>query len=122
MEVVDSHIHNGKTHVNNGNTKPKTDKPKRHLPSLPSAMSASDMGTVNFTGLVDKTPVEWSSLENYEAFSLASDGSFPMLKVSRSKAVRLVDRKVLMVGSGRCFRISQITSNTKVLSVKQDPE
>ncbi|MBD2202741.1 hypothetical protein H6G33_17840 [Calothrix sp. FACHB-1219] len=115
MDITDTPRNGTKDSSNNSNTRGKTDKPKRHLPSLPSALSASDMSTVAFSGLVDRTPVEWSSLENYEAFSLAADGSFPMLKVSRSKAVRLSDRKVLMVGSGRCFRISQIT-NTLVQS------
>ncbi|WP_238553618.1 hypothetical protein [Fortiea contorta] len=92
------------------------------MPSLPSAVSAADMSTVNFSGLVDRTPVEWTSLENYEAFSLAADGSFPMMKVSRSKAVRLSDRKVLMVGSGRCYRISQITNSLAKPSSKPDQE
>lgn len=118
METSEVIKNGSKDGLSVGNTKTKTDKQRRHLPSLPSAMAASDMSTVYLTGLVDKTPVEWSSLENYEAFSLANDGSFPMLKVSRSKAVRFSDRKVLMVGSGRCFRISQITS-TQILP-KQD--
>jgi hypothetical protein len=119
MEALETNSNGGKTSPSTGNSKGKTDKQKRHLPSLPSALSASDMSTVAFSGLVDRTPVEWSSLENYEAFSLAADGSFPMLKVSRSKAVRLADRKVLMVGSGRCFRISQIT-NTLVPQARQE--
>jgi hypothetical protein len=121
METLETNKNGVNASPNPGNSKGKTDKPKRHLPSLPSAMSASDMSTVAFTGLVDRTPVEWSSLENYEAFSLAADGSFVMLKVSRSKAVRLSDRKVLMVGSGRCYRISQIT-NTPVQPSKSDKE
>jgi hypothetical protein len=79
---------------------------RRYLPSLPSAISAADMNTVEYSALADRTAVEWSSLQNYEMFSLAADGSFPMIKVSRSKAVRIADRQVLMVGSGRCFRVS----------------
>lgn len=67
---------------------------------------AIDMNPVTFSGLSDKTAVEWSSLRNYEMFSLSADGSFPMMKVSRSKAVRLADRQVMMVGSGRCYRVS----------------
>lgn len=105
MELLDNHNHNGKATVNNSNTAPKS-KPKRHLPSLPSAVSAAEMSNVSFGALVDKTAVEWSALKNYEAFSLSADGSFPMIKVSRSKAVRLADREVMLVGSGRCHRIS----------------
>lgn len=105
MEAVESQINNGKATANNGNT-PTKGRTKRHLPSLPSAVSAADMSNVSYSGLVDKTAVEWSALRNYEAFSLSADGSFPMLKVSRSKAVRLADREVMLVGSGRCYRIS----------------
>ena len=76
------------------------------MPSLPGATSATEMTAVTYNGLSDKTPVEWSSLKNYEIFSLSPDGSFPLMKVSRSKAVRLSDREVLMVGGGRCYRVS----------------
>ncbi|MGI2909028.1 hypothetical protein [Tolypothrix sp. VBCCA 56010] len=61
----------------------------------------TEMTAVIYNGLSDKTPVEWNFLKNYEVFSLSPDGSFPMIKVSRSKAVRLSDREVLMVGGGR---------------------
>lgn len=86
--------------------KPKRERARRHLPSLPSAASAADMNQVEYSGLCDRTAVEWDSLKNYEMFSLSPDGSFPMMKVSRSKAVRLADRQVMMVGGGRCFRVS----------------
>ncbi|MEH2123081.1 hypothetical protein [Nostoc sp.] len=86
--------------------KPKRERARRHLPSLPSAASAADMNQVEYSGLADRTAVEWDSLKNYEMFSLSPDGSFPMMKVSRSKAVRLADREVMMVGGGRCFRVS----------------
>ncbi|MEH2072318.1 MAG: hypothetical protein V7K47_29905 [Nostoc sp.] len=62
------------------------------MPSLPSAASAADMNQVEYLGLCDRTAVEWNSLRNYEVFSLSPDGSFPLMKVSRSKAVRLADR------------------------------
>ncbi|MEH2467500.1 hypothetical protein [Nostoc sp.] len=85
---------------------PKRERARRYLPSLPSAASAADMNQVEYLGLADRTAVEWDSLKNYEIFSLSPDGSFPMMKVSRSKAVRLADREVMMVGGGRCFRVS----------------
>ncbi|WGV23461.1 hypothetical protein [Halotia branconii] len=77
------------------------------------------MNTVEYSGLADRTAVEWNSLKNYEMFSLSADGSFPMMKVSRSKAVRLADREVMMVGSGRCFRVS--LSNHPNQKPKQAP-
>ncbi|MDZ8135138.1 MAG: hypothetical protein RM049_07515 [Nostoc sp. DedQUE04] len=86
--------------------KPKKERARRYLPSLPSAGSAADMNQVEYLGLADRTAVEWDSLKNYEMFSLSPDGSFPLMKVSRSKAVRLADREVMMVGGGRCFRVS----------------
>ncbi|MBD2609569.1 hypothetical protein H6G81_35045 [Scytonema hofmannii FACHB-248] len=106
METVETNRNGIKTHENNGNKANKDNKQRRHLPSLPGATSASDMTTVTYNGLSDKTPVEWSSLKNYEIFSLSPDGSFPLMKVCRSKAVRLSDREVLMVGGGRCYRVS----------------
>ena len=87
--------------------KPKRDRvSRRPLPSLPSAASAADMNQVEYSALADRTAIEWVSLKNYEMFSLSPDGSFPMMKVSRSKAVRLADREAMMVGGGRCFRVS----------------
>ncbi|MGI8500434.1 MAG: hypothetical protein ACR2LR_04760 [Hassallia sp.] len=106
MEAVEATSNGTKTAVNTGNKGTKDAKQRRHLPSLPSATSATEMNSVTYNGLSDKTPVEWSFLKNYELFSLSSDGSFPMMKVSRSKAVRLSDREVLMVGGGRCYRVS----------------
>lgn len=107
MEALQAATNGTQTPVNSEKKSKKDDsKPKRHLPSLPSAISAADMNQVEYSGLTDRTAVEWSSLQNYELFSLSPDGSFPMMKVSRSKAVRLADRQVMMVGSGRCFRVS----------------
>jgi len=106
MDTVEANRNGIKTHENNGNKATKGTKQRRHLPSLPGASSATDMATVTYNGLSDKTPVEWISLKNYEIFSLSPDGSFPLMKVSRCKAVRLSDREVLMVGSGRCYRVS----------------
>ena len=106
MDTVEANRNGIKTHENNGNKATKDTRQRRHLPSLPGATSATDMATVTYNGLSDKTPVEWSSLKNYEIFSLSADGSFPLMKVSRCKAVRLSDREVLMVGGGRCYRVS----------------
>lgn len=108
MQELEATI-NGIRTPESSDKKPKKDdkdKTRRHLPSLPSAISAADMNAVEYSALADRTAVEWNSLQNYELFSLSPDGSFPMMKVSRSKAVRLADRHVMMVGSGRCFRVS----------------
>jgi len=106
MDAVETTSNGTRTQVQPGNKATKETKQRRNLPSLPSATSAAEMNSVTYNGLSDKTPVEWSFLKNYEIFSLSPDGSFPMMKVSRSKAVRLSDREVLMVGGGRCFRVS----------------
>ncbi|MBW4572175.1 MAG: hypothetical protein KME31_30550 [Tolypothrix carrinoi HA7290-LM1] len=106
MEALETNSNGTKTQSQPGNKATKDTKQRRHLPSLPSATSATEMTVVAYSGLSDKTPVEWSFLKNYELFSLSPDGSFPMMKVSRSKAVRLSDREVLMVGGGRCYRVS----------------
>jgi hypothetical protein len=39
-------------------------------------------------------------------FSMSDDGAFPMIKVSKSKATRLGDRKVFQTGGGRVFRVA----------------
>ncbi|GAX46272.1 hypothetical protein NIES4075_72930 [Tolypothrix sp. NIES-4075] len=101
MDTVEATSNGTKISLNNGNKPTKDTKQRRHLPSLPSATSAAEMNSVSYNGLSDKTPVEWSFLKKYELFSLSPDGSFPMMKVSRSKAVRLSDREVLMVGGGQ---------------------
>lgn len=106
MDTIEATSNGTKAAAIIANKPTKEIKQRRHLPSLPSATSAAEMNSVTYAGLSDKTPVEWSSVKNYEIFSLSPDGSFPMMKVSRSKAVRLSDREVLMVGGGRCYRIS----------------
>lgn len=105
MEVIDTSTSSSKVTENGSNGARKESKQKRYLPSLPSGSGSSEMCKAEYAGLVDKTPVEWKSLKNYEMFSLSPDGLFPMIKVSRSKAVRLSDREVMMVGGGRCHRI-----------------
>lgn len=101
MDTVETNSNGTRTQSQPGNKATKDTKQRRHLPSLPSATSATEMTAVIYNGLSDKTPVEWTFLKNYEIFSLSPDGSFAMIKVSRSKAVRLSDREVLMVGGGK---------------------
>jgi hypothetical protein len=78
---------------------------QRSLPSLQAVTGTSGMSEAAFVGRVDKNATEWQLLPLYAAFSTAEDGSHPMLKVSRSKAVSLVDGKSHAVGSGRCYRV-----------------
>ncbi|MGD1909554.1 MAG: hypothetical protein ACFB2X_01405 [Rivularia sp. (in: cyanobacteria)] len=105
MEALETNHNGTKNGSSNGKSSKKDTKQRRYLPSLPSESTAEDMAKTEYSGLVDKTPVEFRSLKNYEMFSLSADGLFPMIKASRSKAVRLYDRDVMMVGSGRCYRI-----------------
>lgn len=86
----------------NANNKPSR---QRSLPSLQAVTGTSEMGDAAFVGRVDKNVTEWQLLPLYAAFSCADDGSNPMVKVSRSKAVSLVDGKAQTVGSGRCYRV-----------------
>lgn len=78
---------------------------RRNLPALPSVAGASGMTDVNFCCKVDASPVSWEALPLYSIFSLATDGSYPMVKVSRSKAADLRTAKSMLVGSGRCYRV-----------------
>lgn len=94
---------NGSSIISNP-TKPT--RKKRYLPSLPAASSAKDMQQVLYTVLVDRTPTEFASLDNYDIFSMSDDGSFPMIRISRIKAARLGDRKIFETGGGRVFRVT----------------
>lgn len=106
MDTLEVHANGSKATSNTTKKQTKDEKPKRYLPSLPTVSGASDMSSVSYSALADKTAVEWSALKNYEVFSLSADGSFPMMKVSRSKAVRIGDREVILVGGGRCYRVA----------------
>ena len=85
-----------------------TKKPKkqRFLPPLPNFNSASDMHSATYSALVDKTPCEFLSLENYAIFSMSADGSFPMMKINCAKAVKISDGKPYPTGGGRVYRVS----------------
>lgn len=78
---------------------------RRNLPALPSMAGASGMGNVDYSCKVDSSPTSWESLPLYSAFSLNTDGSYPMVKVSCSKACDLRTNKSIPVGSGRCFKV-----------------
>jgi hypothetical protein len=94
------------TRTRNGESTSKAPRKQRYLPGLPSASSAKDMQQVVYTALVDRTPTEFASLDNHELFSMSDDGSFLMKKESKSKAIRLSDRKVFMTGGGRVYRVT----------------
>jgi hypothetical protein len=104
--AVETKEQNGSTTASNsGKSTPNKEKRPRSLPSLQAVTGTSNMSEAAFVGRVDKNATEWQLLPLYAAFSTAEDGSHPMVKVSRSKAVSLVDGKSYAVGSGRCYRI-----------------
>lgn len=105
METLDTSTNGTKSTSNKAKGDGKATKQTRYYPVLQAASSSEDMAKATYSGLVDKTPVEWKSMDNYSLFSLTPDGLFPMLKVSRNKAVRLFDRNVEMVSGGRCYKI-----------------
>jgi hypothetical protein len=85
--------------------KSATKRQRRNLPALPSVAGASAMGDVNFCCKVDTSPISWEALPLYSPFSLSADGSYPMVKVTKSKACDLRTSKSILVGSGRCYRV-----------------
>jgi hypothetical protein len=104
--MAETATENGKATRQN-TTQPEGKRPARlrSLPSLQSVTSISSMKEAAFLGKVDQNATEWQLLKNFTCFSTAEDGSFPMVKVSKSKAVSLTDGKAYSVGSGRCYRI-----------------
>lgn len=85
--------------------KVKTKRPRRALPPLPSGAGASEMADATYNCKVDSTPSNWESVPLWSAFSLSPDGSFPKVKVTKSKFSDLRTGKSDPAGSGRCYRI-----------------
>ncbi|BAZ38670.1 hypothetical protein NIES4101_46100 [Calothrix sp. NIES-4101] len=100
-------INGSKATQNKEDKQGKQQKSRKYLPSLPTASAMDGMAIANYKGNVDKTPVEFASLNNYEIFSMSPDGSAPMMRITRSKAVRLFDCRVFPTSGGRVYRISQ---------------
>ncbi len=93
----------GEKSLNTPSTKPRK---ARYLTGLPSVASVQDQQKVIYNMNVDKTATEFNSLDNYEIFSMANDGSYLMMKVSRSKAVGVSDRKIYTANGGRVHRMT----------------
>lgn len=104
MEQVQTAINGTVPAVVAGKSATKT-KLRRSLPSLPSTPGASQMGDIAYNCKVDSSPTSWESVPLYCLFSQSADGSYPLVKVSRSKAADLRTGKSLPVGSGRCYRV-----------------
>jgi len=104
MEQVQT-ANNGTVPVFNAGKSASQSRLRRNLPSLPSNPGASEMGDVSYSCKVDASPTGWDALPLYSPFSLSADGSYPMVKVTRSKACELRTGKSILVGSGRCYRV-----------------
>ena len=87
------------------NDKPRTRRQRKALPSLPSTTSATEMVDVEYSCKVDTTPITWESLPLYSVFSLSSDGSFPQIKLSKSRRFEIRTGNSHPCGSGRCYRV-----------------
>ncbi|MGI2909371.1 hypothetical protein [Tolypothrix sp. VBCCA 56010] len=104
MEQVQT-ANNGTVPVFNAGKSANKTRSRRNFPSLPSVPGASDMADVAYTCKVDASPTSWEALPLYSPFSLSADGSYPLIKVSRSKAADLRTGKSIHAGSGRCYRV-----------------
>lgn len=87
------------------NDKPRTRRQRKALPSLPSVASGTDMTDVEYRCKVDTTPITWEQLPLYSLFSLSPDGSFPQVKISKSRRFEIRTAKSHPCGSGRCYRV-----------------
>lgn len=88
----------------NGN-KPHTRRQRKALPPLPSTASASEMSDVVYSCKVDTTPISWYALPLYGMFSLSADGSYPQVKISKSKRFEIRTGISHPCGGGRCYRV-----------------
>lgn len=85
--------------------KPRKRRQRKALPSLPSVASATEMTNVNYSCKVDTTPVSWEQLPLYALFSLSGDGSYPQVKISKSRRFEIRSGNSFPCGSGRCYRV-----------------
>jgi hypothetical protein len=111
---------NGITPTNTKETKIKSPRKPRYLPGLPSVSNVNDMIEATYKVLCDKTPTEFSSLDNYEFFCMSPDAASLMVKVSRSKAIRISDRKIFQTNGGRVYRASSINYVLPKTEVRTD--
>lgn len=94
------------TQVQQNGVKPALKQKRiRNLPSLSLTSNASDMGDVTYTCKVDNSPSSWDALPINAIFSLSADGSYPKLKIHKSKACDLRTSESIPVGGGRCYRV-----------------
>lgn len=87
------------------NDKPRVRRQRKALPSLPSMASGTEMTDVTYNCKVDTTPISWEQLPIYAMFSLSADGSFPQIKVSKSRRFEIRSGNSHPCGSGRCYRV-----------------
>lgn len=87
------------------NDKPRTRRQRKALPSLPSTTSATEMVDVEYSCKVDTTPITWEQLPLYSVFSLCADGSYPQIKLSKSRRFEIRTGNSHPCGSGRCYRV-----------------
>ena len=87
------------------NNKPRTRRQRKALPSLPSTTSATEMVDVEYRCKVDTTPITWEQLPLYSVFSLCADGSYPQIKLSKSRRFEIRTGNSHPCGSGRCYRV-----------------
>lgn len=69
----------------------------------PVASGKESQTACEYHGLVNKTPVDWESVELYQEFCLSPDGSHRHVKVSKSKAANLQTKKARPVGHGQVY-------------------
>jgi hypothetical protein len=84
---------------------PKKLKPRKPLPPLITSAGANEMPEVNYLGRVENSPTNWGDLPRYALFSGSADGSYPLLKISKTQYVDLRTGKSQWCGSGRCYRV-----------------
>ena len=103
MNTINSNLSTDSQQQNND--KPRTRRQRKALPSLPSTTSATEMVDVEYRCKVDTTPITWEQLPLYSMFSLSPDGSFPQVKISKSRRFELRSANSFPCGSGRCYRV-----------------
>jgi hypothetical protein len=83
----------------------RTPRPKRILPSLQASARTSDLNDTTYICKVESSVTQWEQLPLYALFSLTADGSYPKIKVSRSKYCDIRSMASDWAGTGSCYRV-----------------
>jgi hypothetical protein len=102
METKESN-NNVKYNSNGDGTKQK--RAPRKTVGIPSVTALSSMNNLYYSAHVVKDPIPWDSIQLYQLYSPAPDGSRLMIKISKSKSVDLKTQRSTPTAYGQAYPV-----------------